>query len=802
MSNVLNLQETIKTTGGVSGPAVALYCLMAVITLFSPELEEDYLPLSGIVVSLALVSIILRQRMGGGFFSGIFGVIAGLAVMGWQQMPTPLFPTELQNGAVFFEGVVLDRRDRHDSIQLILDRGVVPSGQDNILEAIQIPGRVQITVYQKQTLLAIPGDRVRIFARLKSIKSLRNPGGFDYARFQRQQGILISGYSKKPVLIIEPALERGWNRYRQTISQWIINVLPREEQGLAEALMVGKRGLLDGMQKEQLIVSGTIHLVAISGMHLGIVAGWSFFLLRFLLVLGMPFSRHFDVKKPAAMLAVFPTLVYAFLAGWSVPTQRATTMVCLLLFAVAAGRFHQTWRVLSMAAIVVLLYQPMQLFSAGFQLSFLSVVGLLYFLPLFRQGKGWRKKMLGILLVSLVTMVVIFPVITYHFHRVTPYGLLANLLAVPWVSFVSVPLGLLALWAHEIYPALGDLLLQGMGYSLEMFRLGIAWISTLPGAWQRLPGPALLGMALSLGCWALAGLLGMAGMTRWRIVLFVAAFPAFFWPRSIPPVEQLHLAVLDVGQAQSVVLYIPNGGWSVVDAGGWSSSRYNVGEAVISAYLWHYGVQHLNRVIISHPQRDHMAGAERLLRNFKVDSLWLGEFPEEERENSKYKRIIARAEQEGVQIRWISHGLQIEEGDATVTVFPSLPREQTTNDNDRSMAVEVAFAGQRFFMPGDATARTEKWLLDQHVIQPLTVLLAPHHGSKNSSTPAFVQASHPQHIVFSVGYRNSYRHPHPQVVQRWSAMGTHIWRTDQHGAIVFSSDGKNLQVKVAVKPDD
>lgn len=806
MGNTLNSHyDTIRALKKVPGPTVALFCLLAVITLFSPELEEDHLPLVGMAGMVAVVSIFLHWQAGGGFFPALFGVAAGLVAIGWQQMPVPPFPVELEGTSLSFEGVVLDRKDRHDSIRFILDRGVVLPGQKNIQEPMKIPGRMQITVYQKQAkkqvILALPGDRVRIYARLKPIKSFRNPGGFDYARFQRQHGILISGYTKGPVLIVKMAVEKSWNRYRQTISQWIVQVLPRETQGLAEALMVGKRGLLDGALMEYLLASGTIHLIAISGLHLGMVAGWSFFLLRFLLVLCMPLSRRWNVKRPAAMLTLIPTIAYASLAGWSIPTQRASTMICLLLFAIATNRLRQSWRVLNVAAIVVLLFQPGQLFSAGFQLSFLSVVGMLFFLPFLRYGQGWRKKVLGLLTVSLVVTMITSPITAHHFHRISPYGLFANVLLVPWVGLVSTPLGLLALLAHEIYPVLGDFLLQRMGESLDLYRQGIVWISGLPGAWQRLPGPSQIGIALSLGVWALVGLLGMAGITRWREIGFVTAFLVLFWPRTMPPVEQLHLAVLDVGQAQSVVLYTPHGGWSVLDAGGWASSRYNVGESVISAYLWRYGVQHLKRVVISHPQRDHMAGAERLLRNFQVDSLWLGVFPEEEQKDRSYRRLIARAEKEGVSIRRIRQGMEIEEGDARVSVLPPLPMEQAKNNNDRSLVVVVSFAEQRFLIPGDAMARTEKWLLAQQVIQPLTVLLAPHHGSKSSSTPAFVQATHPQHIVFSVGYRNAHRHPNAQVVERWRAVGTHIWRTDQQGAILFQSDGQKVQIKVAAKPD-
>ena len=791
------LKNKMDTVREISAPHVGLFCLIAVITVFSPELAEDRLFLSVIAIVIMGVAIGLRWRAGGGYGAAFFGIFIGLATIGWQQVAVVTVPSELPKKKVFVEALVVDRLDRPDSIQLILEHGTIVAEDSIGSEPLAMPGRLLITL-RTRPLLAKPGDRVRILSRLKFIRSFHNPGSFDYAGFQRRRGIWIAGYSNKPVVVVKPATQNSWNRYRQSISDWIFKVLPPEEQGLAEALLVGKRGMLSESVMEHLLVSGTIHLVAISGLHLGLVAGWSFISFRFLLVLIIPVSRRWNVKRPAAILTLLPTLCYAELAGWSIPTQRATLMVCLFLVAIVLGRFKQLWRVLAIAAIVLLVCQPWQLYSVGFQLSFLSVAGILYVAPFFKQGQSRNQKMLGFVLISLVTMLATAPLIAHAFHRVTPYSLIANIISVPWVSLVSIPLGLLAMLAHEIDPGLGDFLLLGMGFTLKLFRDYIAWISTLPSAWVRIPGPSLVGLALFLGGCALSG---MVLTMRWRVGILIAAILALFWPRVVPPNEELHLAVLDVGQAQAVVLHTPQGGWSVLDAGGWDSPRFNTGEAVLSTYLWHNGVEHLNRLVISHPQRDHMAGAKRVLRNFKVDSLWLGDFPEAEKNNKSYADLISWAEDHGVEVRRIRQQIQLQEGEATLTVFMPLPKEQTQQQNDRSLVVEVAFAGQRFLIPGDATERTEKWLLERKNIQPLTVLLAPHHGSNSSSSPAFVRASHPDHTVFSVGLDNGHHHPHPAVLQRWQGVGSHIWRTDQQGAVMFQSDGKRLTITVAAQSE-
>ncbi len=780
----------------LSGPTIAFFCQISTITLCSPVLAEAWLPLTAIASSVAGVGFWLWRRDGGSIRPVLLGLLLGATAIAWQEQPTPPLPAALINQPIVLQARIVERQDRADSIQLILDQGVAPTEINPLPAPISIPGAIQMSIHQ-QPLSAIPGDRIRLHTRLKPVDSLHNPGGFDYGRFLRQQGILARGSTSKPVEQLASATSWSWNRYRQTLSQWIAEQIPEQDRGLVEALMVGKQGLLDSDLTEDLLVSGTYHLVAISGLQLSLVAGWSFFALRLLLALWIPLAGRWDVKPAAAVLTLFPTIAYGFLAGWSVSTQRATLMAILFLLAIALGRTRQLWRILILTAMAILTFQPWQLFAAGFQLSFLSVVGLMFFMPWLQKGSGWRKHLIGLVMTTVVASLVTAPLTAHYFHRFSPHGLLANLLAVPWVSLLSTPLGLLALLAHEAYPPLGDWLLQGMGASLEPYRQGIAWISSLPGAWQRLAGPSLIGLALSLGLCGMAGLLGMAGLRRWRLALALLALPALLWPRTTPPGDQLHLAILDVGQAQSVLLQSPHGGWSVFDAGGFVSPRFNPGEAIISAYLWQQGVSHLNRVVISHPQLDHMAGAEQLLRNFTVDTLWLGDFGAEEQENETYARLIARANRQGVTIQRLRQGLTVEDGDARITVLPPLPEAEARNDNDRSLVVEIQLGKQRFLIPGDATARTEKWLLAQQAIQPLTLLLAPHHGSKTSSTPAFIQASQPQHVVFSVGRYNPHHHPNAQVLKRWRATPAKLWQTDQDGAVIVQSDGQNVQVKAA-----
>ncbi|WP_130471254.1 DNA internalization-related competence protein ComEC/Rec2 [Candidatus Magnetaquicoccus inordinatus] len=778
----------------LSGVAVALLWQIAAITLLSAQQSTEWTLITLAALAVALLASLLYHRQGNNQTAALLGLLLGACSMLLQYWPTPTLPAALINQPITLEAQISERQDRPDSLQLQLEQGVATLQNQAQAAPIPIPGIIQITLHPPEPLAALPGDRIALSTRLKPAHSAHNPGGFDYGHYLQQQGISCTGSSYQEVELLGTDKQWSWNRYRQQLSFWLAEQLPESKRGLLEALMVGKTGYIDETLNEELQVSGTYHLVAISGLQVGLVSAWSLFLLRRLAICILPLSERWDMKQPAALLAILPTIAYAYLAGWSVSTQRATGMMICYLLALAMGRSRQIWRILILSAIVILCWQPGQLFTAGFQLSYLSVVGLLFFMPFFERGNGWRKHLLLLLMSSVVASIVTTPLTAHYFHRFSPYSLLANLPAVPWVSFISTPLGLLAMLLHEIPGQAANQLLQWMNLSLEPYRLLLTWINSLPGAWQRLAGPPLAALLLWIALSAAAALLLQQRWRRTAGSLFILSWLLLAWPRSTPPAGQLHLAVLDVGQAQSVLLHTPNGGWSAMDVGGFLSPRFNPGEAFTSSYLWHRGANALQRVIISHPQLDHFAGAEQLLRNFPVQELWVGDFPQAEEENLLYRSLLVRAKELKVQVRHLHQPYHVTEGGVDIAVLPPLTGELARNDNDSSLVVEISYQKARFLVPGDATTRTEKWLLAQQQIRPLTLLLAPHHGSKSSSSPAFVQASQAQHVVFSAGRFNSYHHPHPQVVERWQKAAAQLWRTDQQGAIMIQSDGLQTQV--------
>ncbi|MBF0624830.1 MAG: DNA internalization-related competence protein ComEC/Rec2 [Magnetococcales bacterium] len=718
------------------------------------------------------------------------GLLTGMGGVLWEELRCPV-PNLAWWGPQTREviGVVADRDMRPDAVQLLLDRVTVGPERD------PLPGLVRISLY-RQAAAPWPGQRVRLWTRLREPRSYRVPGAFDYGRYLRLQGVVATGWAKG-WQEVEGSPE-GWlvNLVRARLAAWVAEVVSPEQVGLTQAMLVGKRGRLAREQQDVLKSTGLFHLVAISGLHLGLVAGWSFFLLRGLLVLTVPWARRWDMKRPAALLAIPPVFLYGALSGWGVATERAMVMVTVFLLAMALGRAHQTWRALGLAAILLLAWHPHQLLEAGFQLSFLAVA-VLVLLGSWNRGRwqGWWGRLRGWLLLTAGVGLALLPVTAYHFHQTSPYGIIANPVAIPLVSLVSVPLGLVGLVTWPLSPDLAAGLIAAMGHSLGLLLHWAQWIDGWPGARHFVPGPPLAGLTLMV----LAGVMAALGKgwPKW-LVGGAMALGGWFWPHPALPPATLQVAILDVHQAQSVVVRMPGEGWSVLDAGGLSTPGFDTGQAVIAPYLWRHGVDHLRRVVVSHPQRDHMAGAAALLTLFPVDELWIGHFPAEESGREDFQHLLATAARRAVRVRRFQGSTVLPAGQGTWRVWAPLGPPAATND--RSLVVEAELGDHRFLMAGDIEKAGEAWLTAHAGLAPVTLLVAPHHGSASSSGPALVDRLRPAHVVFSVGADNPFGFPARQTLERWRATGARLWRTDRQGTITARSDGRSLTVTAVESP--
>jgi len=620
-----------------------------------------------------------------------------------------------------------------------------------------------------------------------------------------------------------------------------------EAQAILQAMLLGDRSLLNRETTTAFQRVGTYHALVISGLHVGVVAAVLLFALRLAAIPPLP-------RYAVALLAV---VFYAMLAGAGLPVVRASWMFALLLVTVLVYRKRRAFNAVAGAAFCFLVYEPELLFDAGFQMSFLAVgliagiavpllemtvepcrralvdiwnedrdlhaepevaqrrVSLRMLLKPLQSVSGLPKRVLGALVcvplrvlawmaalcvVSLIVQIGLALPMAAHFHRVTWSGVSANLWVVP-LLFIAVPAGLLGLVANST--AMIDVALLAS----QMIVTVVEWhAENIPVDFRTPPPPVWLAAAFGLALGLLAIALGRREARKWQLasaglvvglLLLIVTHP---FPNDYSP-GQLELTAIDVGQGEALLLALPDGKTMMVDGGGFPDyggsvrSTFDVGEQVVSPYLWSRSIQKIDVLAVSHPDADHARGVPALLRNFAVGELWLaaGQAP------ADYADLKRLARQQGaaiVELRRDDHrvlgGVDFDVmGPAVVVQSPGV---RALSSNDSSLVLRARFGEHRFLLTGDVEERGELELLSTSAATKVDVLKVAHHGSRTSSHPAFLERLRPTFGLISAGFRNTYRHPHEEVLDRLNGSGVTIFRTDLDGASTVSSDGRRFDV--------
>ena len=627
---------------------------------------------------------------------------------------------------------------------------------------IDLPWRVRLNWYRDAPRLR-SGERWRLHVRLKRPRGFANPGGFDYEEWLFRRGIAATGYVRGGRN--ERISPGSWSlsRLRHGLSERIDTALGPEAslRPLIKALALGMRGEMSSQQWRVLRSTGTAHLMAISGLHVGLVAGLAFGLGSLAWRLPGVSVLLVDAKRVGAGAAIMAALVYAALAGFSVPTQRAAVMVVALMLAILARRPVAPATLLGRALLAVLLLDPFAVNEAGFWLSFAAVALIFYGVSgrlVLRRSAGqriwWRygriQCLLGLALLPL----------GFRFFGEYPVAApLANAFAVPWVSALVVPPVLAGMLASVLSPSAGAALLE-----LGHLALSVLWhgLEFLAGHVPVLPaGPTLPRAQMLAG---LAGALilvaprGTPG--RWLGALWMA--PLFFPSPALLPEGAVRVAVLDVGQGAAVVLRTRDR-TLVYDTGPRFSDRFDAGAAVLVPYLRHYGIRAVDVLVLSHRHRDHVGGAESVLQGAAVESVvtnvsaWAGR---------------ATPCREGGQWEW--NGVHF-------SIFhPHSDAHDTGNEG--SCVIRVVAGESAVLLTGDIGEPSERTLIERHQLQA-DLLLVPHHGSATSSSPAFLDAVKPSLALASYGYRNRFDLPSPEVMTRYRSRGIPVLATAAEGAI-------------------
>lgn len=687
------------------------------------------------------------------------------------------------DGAVVVEARIVEepRRWAPDRLRLLLEVEALVTG----MERRPASGRALVTIYGEAPPLG-EGQRIAADLRLHRPVGYRNPAGFDYPAQLRREGIARVGSGRADrVRPLTADLPPGAVRVKRWAVARLAAVLPEGSAALLAGLLLGERGALPREMDDAFRRAGVYHVLAVSGFNVALVSASIFAALSMVGV-----SRGVTAAVAAAALVGF-----ALVVGAQASVLRATLMGLLLLGGIVLERESQLPNALALAALALLVWRPGDLGDPGFQLSFAATAGIVYLAAPVGAALarlGCPARMAAAVAVSAVAQGAVLPVMAAHFNQLSPVGLVANLLVVP-LAGAATTVGLFGLAAAAVSDLAGSLALNLAWALVVLLRLAVWLAAAVPGALVHIPAPGAPAMA----AWLLAGALAVSVDRRWARraagILLVAGLAAAAWPWLSPGDGRLRVTVLDVGQGDAIFVEVPAGPRLLVDGGPGGGARFDVGERVVAPYLWNRGAMRLDVVAATHADADHSGGLAAVLRQFTVREVW-----ENGRWGSGHEDVVAALERSGAARRILSAGQRIRLGEALVTVLnppgPGGPEPATTGENDRSLVLRLDWRGVAILLTGDLTQAGEEALLADRAPLAATVLKVAHHGSRTSTAEDLVNASRPLLAVVSVGARNPFGHPAPEVLARLGRAGARVYRTDRDGAIIVETDGASLWV--------
>ncbi|HYA39528.1 MAG TPA: DNA internalization-related competence protein ComEC/Rec2 [Candidatus Methylomirabilis sp.] len=615
------------------------------------------------------------------------------------------------------------------------------------------------------------GETWRLPVRLQCPHGYQNPGGFDYEGYLFQQRIRAKGYVRAdaaPQRLNEGGAWFDIDRLRERLGACIRAQLPDNPYaGIVVALANGDSHGVTTEQWRVLRRTGTLHLIAISGLHISLVGGIVFFLGRWLWSLPGTTVLRLPAPMFGAICAMLAAVAYAALAGFVVPTQRALIMLAVAMSGVLRRRRFPPSQLLAMAALLVLLYDPLSVMAPGFWLSFAAVAVILYAMRDDGGAPWWRQW--GYLQWAIALGML--PLMLALFQQASLVAPLANMIAVPVFDLLAVPLTLTGVVLLGVLPEtaagvsfkLVAALLHGLWQAL-MFLADhefSQWVQPAPSPW-----------ALSCAVVGVALLLAPRGWpARWIGAVWMA--PIILFQPATPAPGEAWFTLLDVGQGLAAV--VRTSSHTLVFDAGPRFGDFDTGEAVVEPYLRAAGIRRLDTLVISHGDNDHIGGAESLMRALPVSAV-LSSVPQ--------RLPSARPCRAGDTWQW-------DEVEFAV-LNPASAGDGPANDDSCVLSVRSRYGTA--LLPADIEAGAERRLIARWGERlRADILVAPHHGSNTSSTPAFIDAVAPRYVLFPAGYRSRYRHPHPGVVARYVKRGIVTRDSPAAGALEFHLRAAGLQ---------
>ena len=652
------------------------------------------------------------------------------------------------------------------------------------------------------------GDHIRIFARIVRPAAARNPGEFDFRGYERSQRRLCRLLVSSPECITVLERAKWWDvrwylqELRSGCQRALSSYLPESQSALASAILLGAREYLGKERREAFFVTGTIHLLAISGLHIGILASAFFFTIR---------RTNFFSERVLLVIVGVLCIVYALLTEARPPVMRATVLVLVVCLARFFHRDGFALNSLSAAALIVLLMNPTQLFQVGFHLSFVAVIALIWLTPRLlpaprldplsrlvfhsrpwwdRQLRVFARRILYWCAASVAIWCLTLPLLTHQFHLLSPIGLLLNIfLWVPVALALFSGFGILLCGA--VVPPIAHFCAWFCAANFRCLESIVHAAESLPWSHFWVAGPT------AIAVWAFYALLAMVAVNRklrrhslaWFFLSAVITCGLDFAAdtRSSAKQPALRCTFLAVGHGTSVVVELPNGQTFLYDAGSLSGPDYPVD--AISECLWRYGVSRIDGVIISHADADHYNAVPGLAGRFDIGTAYVSPVMFRDASDSLAQLRCAISEAK-IPIKYLSKQQMLLEGDSlSIEVLHPPATGVRGSDNANSVVLSLSYLGQRILLTGDLEADGLEQLVS-NVQLDCDLAMAPHHGSAHSHPARFTSWCSPECVVICAGHQRNYE----RACQPYRDHGVGVFHTARDGAICVTIDAAGCRI--------
>ncbi|RLB42818.1 MAG: DNA internalization-related competence protein ComEC/Rec2 [Deltaproteobacteria bacterium] len=684
----------------------------------------------------------------------------------------------------------------------------------------EVNWKARVTVYNHVPTL-LPGQMILFPAVPRPFRNFQNPGGFDYKADMFHKGFSFSAPVSDGRKIVRlgkghlPFPRNAVELLRKPIRAFLASSLSGPELAIYSAMVLGERNLITAQLREKFSRTGVSHVLAVSGLHIGLVAWLAFFVFKGLLTCSYSLNLRFDTRKISAFLACIPILAYVSLSGFQVSATRAMIMAVAFLWSLILGREKEIWSTLCLSGLIILFIEPHALFQISFQLSFLAVIGLIWFCPrvfnlvnplieerLTDFPVPLKRSILYLLSLGIITVIAtvfLLPITVHYFHRISLVSFPTNFVVVPILGLLVIPAGLISAFMFPVLPGLAKLILligaKGITAmlcvveALSRFSFSSIWMIT----------PNMAEMSLVYGAffclffwrknkWAKVGLV---------VILMLGLVDTGYWFSRVKYNKELRVSFIDVGQGNSALVEFAGGRKMLIDGGGFFRETFDVGKMVVAPFLWSQKISKINYLVLTHPQADHMNGLKFIAETFDPEIFFFNGDHVNDKGFARLMKILEKNKVKVIVPKGESGKLEV--GQTVVNFMGLEPSEfrkrAWATVNNLSLIVVISYGAYRLMFPGDIEKEAENILVKRLGSRLRSqILLVPHHGSKTSASPVFVHAVQPDLCVISCRGSTRFKFPDEEVLTRLRKTGCLVLRTDTDGMVRVVIRGNKVDV--------